>query len=97
MNRLPQVQVIIITVSYSADIIQYTYETWKKSQHCRDRFGVKPRKLNKIKLREISALPEQKKLESVEEKGVIEQINRAMKIKEGTLGSLGGSTIERSF
>lgn len=48
-------------------------------------------------MREISALPEQKKLESVEEKGVIEQINRAMKIKEGTLGSLGGSTIERSF
>lgn len=53
MKMLPQDQVTMIIVSYSADIEQYKYSPWKKYQHCRDSFGIKQWELNKIKLREI--------------------------------------------
>lgn len=76
MKMLPQVQGTMIIVSYSADIEQYKYGHWKKYQHYRDRFGIKPWELNKIKLREISILPEWKKFRSVED---ISTLNTSIK------------------
>lgn len=77
-----------------------------REQNCRDRCGIKSWKWNKIAqgkkvkrrnlkiiLRDMSILLGCKKLEAIEqEEGVIKQVSRAAKDKEGTFRTLGWTT-----